>query len=343
MSEARPAVKPKAPPPKPGLHPRNRDVAGYDFAALAAASPGLARYLITTPAGAPGSTKPTAGTSIDFANQAAVKAFNRALLVDHYGIAGWDIPAGYLCPPIPGRADYIHHVADLLATCNRKEIPRGPAVRVVDIGVGANCIYPLIGHGEYGWRFLGVEIDQPGLDNARRILSANPALADAIELRHQPVQDNIFVGMLRSGESFDLSICNPPFHNSPGDVMEVAQRKWNNLGKGARAKQAGQPRLNFGGQGTELWCEGGERAFLERMVAQSAGIPKRCLWFTSLVSKAENVAHVEAALKKVHPVETRIIPMAQGQKQSRLIAWTFCGNGEMERWRKARWATPAFP
>ena len=90
-------------------------------------------------------------------------------------------------------------------------------------------------------------------------------------------------------------------------------------------------------------AKGGERAFLERMVAQSAGIPKRCLWFTSLVSKAENVAHVEAALKKVHPVETRIIPMAQGQKQSRLIAWTFCGNGEMERWRKARWATPAFP
>ena len=124
MSEAPPAAKPKAPAlPKPGLHPRNRDLAGYDFAALAAASPGLARYLITTPAGTPGTTKPTAGTSIDFANPAAVKAFNRALLVHHYGISGWDIPAGYLCPPIPGRADYIHHVADLLATCNRKEIP----------------------------------------------------------------------------------------------------------------------------------------------------------------------------------------------------------------------------
>jgi 23S rRNA (adenine1618-N6)-methyltransferase len=334
MSEASPgapAPKPKPAPAqaKPGLHPRNRDIAGYDFPALVAASPGLARYLVTTPAGS---------TSIDFANPAAVKAFNRALLIHHYGIAGWDIPAGYLCPPIPGRADYIHHVADLLASCNRKVIPTGPAVRVVDIGVGANCIYPLIGHGEYGWRFLGVEIDQPALTNAQRVVTANPALTAHIELRHQPVQDNIFVGMLRSGESFDLSICNPPFHNSPGDVMDVAQRKWKNLGKGAHHKAASQPRLNFGGQGTELWCEGGERAFLERMVAQSAGIPKRCLWFTSLVSKAENVAHVEAALKKVHPVAIRIIPMAQGQKQSRLIAWTFCGNGEMERWRKARWA-----
>ena len=155
------------------------------------------------------------------------------------------------------------------------------------------------------------------------------------------MQDNIFVGMLRSGEYFDLSICNPPFHNSPGDVLDVSQRKWNKLGKGGGKKTASPPRLNFGGQGTELWCEGGERAFLERMVVQSAGIPKRCLWFTSLVSKAENIVHIEAALKRVHPVATRIIPMAQGQKQSRLVAWTFSSNGEMERWRKARWSEQA--
>ncbi len=122
MSEAGPAAPPPKNKPaaarfKPGLHPRNRDLAGYDFPALAAASPGLARYLVTTPAGT---------HTIDFANPAAVKAFNRALLIHHYGIAGWDIPAGYLCPPIPGRADYIHHVADLLASCNRKVIPTGP-------------------------------------------------------------------------------------------------------------------------------------------------------------------------------------------------------------------------
>ena len=67
-------------------------------------------------------------------------------------------------------------------------------------------------------------------------------------------------------------------------------------------------------------------------------IGKPRLGGVQFVSKAENLAHVEAALKKVHPVATRVIAMAQGQKQSRLIAWTFCGNGEMERWRKARWA-----
>lgn len=318
------------------MHPRNKNAEGYDFAALAATSAALAKHIKTTQAGT---------ASIDFANPAAVKMLNRAILMHHYGVKGWDIPAGYLCPPIPGRADYIHSVADLLATCNKKNIPSGPGVRVLDIGVGANMVYPLIGHAEYGWRFLGVDIDQAALDNAQMIIGKNPEAAAAIELRHQPVWENIFVGLLRSGENFELSMCNPPFHNSPDDVIAVSQRKWNKLGKPGAQKGAAQPRLNFGGGGTELWCNGGERAFIKNMIEQSAGIPKRVMWFTSLISKAENVEHVEAALKKAKVVDSRIIPMAQGQKQSRFVAWTFTGNGDREKWRKARWAdaVPAQP
>jgi 23S rRNA (adenine1618-N6)-methyltransferase len=321
-----------APATKPGLHPRNKNVGGYDFAALTAVAPGLVKYVITTPAGTP---------SIDFANPAAVKAFNRALLALHYGVRGWELPGGYLCPPIPGRADYIHHAADLLATCNKKIIATGDSVRVLDIGVGANCVYPLIGFAEYGWHFLGVDIDQAALDNAQAILGKNPEAAAAIKLRHQPVWDNIFTGLLRSGENFELSICNPPFHNSPDEVLAVSQRKWNNLGKPGARKGGAQPRLNFGGGGTELWCNGGERAFVKSMIEQSAGIPKRVLWFTSLVSKADNLVHIEAALKKAKVVESRVIAMAQGQKQSRFVAWTFCANGEREKWRRERWAASA--
>lgn len=317
---------PRPPLPRAEMHPRNRHLAGYDFAALVAVAPGLVKHLITTPAGT---------QSIDFANPAAVKALNRALLALDYGIKAWDIPAGYLCPPIPGRADYLHHLADLLADGDASAIPTGPAVRVLDIGVGANCVYPLVGHAEYGWRFLGVDIDPAALANARRILAAN-ALESAIELREQPVPENIFVGLLRSGEKFDLSLCNPPFHDSPGEAQAGARRKWNQLGKPQAAKGAQGPRLNFGGQDTELWCPGGERAFLETMVAQSAGIPKRCLWFTSLVAKADNLEHIEAALAKVHPADVRIVPMAQGQKQSRLVAWTFIGRAERQRWRQER-------
>lgn len=325
-----------APAQKPGLHPRNKNAAGYDFTALTAVAPGLVKYIITTKAGTP---------SIDFANPGAVKAFNRALLALHYGVRGWEIPAGYLCPPIPGRADYIHHLADLLATCNKKVIPTGPGVRVLDIGVGANCVYPLIGHAEYGWNFLGVDIDEAALANAQLILSKNPESTAAFELRHQTVWDNIFLGLLRSGENFEVSMCNPPFHNTPDDVIAVSQRKWNKLGKPGAKKGAALPRLNFGGGGTELWCNGGERAFVKLMIEQSSDIPKRVMWFTSLVSSAENLEHIEVALKKAKVVESRTIPMAQGQKQSRFVAWTFCGNGEREKWRRERWqnTSPALP
>ena len=316
------------------MHPRNKNANGYDLAALTATSAALAKHVRTTPAGT---------ASIDFANPAAVKMLNRAILMHHYGVKGWDIPEGYLCPPIPGRADYLHSVADLLASCNKKNIPAGPGVRVLDIGTGANLVYPLIGHAEYGWSFLGVDIDEAALANAQKILAKNPELAGSIELRHQAVWDNIFTGLLRSGESFDLSICNPPFHNSPDEVLAVSQRKWNNLGKPGAKKGSTQPRLNFGGGGTELWCNGGERAFVKLMIEQSCNIPKRVLWFTSLLSQGDNLPHIEAALKKARVVESRIIPMAQGQKQSRLVAWTFCANGDREKWRRERWSSaPAF-
>ncbi|HJW24502.1 MAG TPA: 23S rRNA (adenine(1618)-N(6))-methyltransferase RlmF [Rhodocyclaceae bacterium] len=312
--------------PKPGLHPRNRHREGYDFAALTAAVPGLARFVVTTPAGTP---------SIDFSNPAAVKTLNRALLEVDYGVRDWDIPGQYLCPAIPGRADLLHHLADLLAEENGGAIHRGEGVRALDIGVGANGVYPLVGHAEYGWRFVGVDTDPLALANLRRIVAANPGLGRAIELRHQPVADNIFIGVLRTGDKFDLSLCNPPFHASPAEAAAAAQRKWKNLGKAAKGGTG--PRLNFGGKSNELWYPGGERPFLERMIEQSAGIPKRCLWFTTLVSKAENLPHLEAALAKLRPTATRVIPMAQGQKQSRLLAWTFTPKAERVRWMKARW------
>jgi len=324
----------KTAPNKVQLHPRNRHQGRYDFPALIKASPELGQFVTTTPAGTP---------SIDFANPAAVKVFNRALLAQYYGIRHWDIPEGYLCPPIPGRADYLHSVADLLASCNKKNIPGGAGVRVLDIGTGANLVYPLIGHAEYGWSFLGVDIDEAALANAQKILAKNPELAGSIELRHQPVWDNIFTGLLRSGENFDVSLCNPPFHNSPDEVLAVSQRKWNNLGKPGAKKGSAQPRLNFGGGGTELWCNGGERAFVKSMIEQSTQIPKRVLWFTTLLSKADNLVHIEAELKKAKVVESRILPMTQGQKQSRIVAWTFCANGEREKWRRERWAMTPDP
>lgn len=308
------------------FHPRNRHQGRYDFDALIGATPDLAAFVFLNPYG---------NQSINFADAKAVKTLNRALLKSFYGIEQWDIPANYLCPPIPGRADYVHYLADLLASSNAQIIPRGAAVRVLDIGVGANAIYPLIGHAEYGWQFLGSDIDAMALNSARTIIHANSGLATAIKLRQQKSPQRIFQGLLSANDYFDLTLCNPPFHASQDEALRGTQRKWRGLGKAA-PKQAVSA-LNFGGQNTELWCEGGEALFIRRMIDESTTVSHQVLWFSTLVSKASTLPSVLSALKKANAFKVKTVEMTQGQKQSRFVAWTYLDVAEQKAWRNERW------
>jgi 23S rRNA (adenine1618-N6)-methyltransferase len=158
---------------KPGLHPRNRHHQRYDLPALCQAHPELQGFITLNPVGE---------QTIDFANPLAVKALNKALLAHFYAVKHWDIPDGFLCPPVPGRADYIHHLADLLAL-DTGTIPENASI--LDIGTGANLIYPLIGAHEYGWRFTGSEISAEAIASAQAIVNANPGLSRQIRLRRQ--------------------------------------------------------------------------------------------------------------------------------------------------------------
>ena len=300
-----------APAEKSILHPRNPHRGRYDFRRLIAGTPELADFVALNAYG---------DESINFADPAAVKALNRALLNEVYGIKVWDIPANYLCPPIPGRADHMHYLADLLAELNGSVIPRGESIRVLDIGVGANCIYPLIGQREYGWQFVGSDIDTAAIANAQAIVDSN-GLSDAISLRLQSSPVAIFQNIVTPNEKFDLTMCNPPFHATLAEARSGTQRKWRNLGIESNKKKI--PVLNFGGQGRELCCEGGEEAFVCRMIVESARYHGSCMWFTTLISKSASLPGVYRAIKKVNAVENRTIEMAQGQKKNRIVAWTF--------------------
>ncbi|MNN62082.1 Ribosomal RNA large subunit methyltransferase F [compost metagenome] len=61
------------------------------------------------------------------------------------------------------------------------------------------------------------------------------------------------------------------------------------------------------------------------------------LWFSSLVSKGGNLPGMEARLKRSGAVEMQVVEMAQGQKQSRFVAWTFLDAAQREGWRNERW------
>jgi 23S rRNA (adenine1618-N6)-methyltransferase len=310
---------------KATFHPRNRHQGRYDFPKLIKSSPELAKFVIINPYGK---------ESIDFADPAAVRVFNRALLKAFYGIAHWDIPADYLCPPIPGRADYVHFLADLLAAHNDGVIPKGATIRALDIGTGANCIYPLLGHSDYGWQFVGSEIDTTAVAAATTIVKAN-GLGKAISVRQQANRKQILLGLLAEGERFDISLCNPPFHASPDEALRGSKRKWRALGKADPKRKL--PVLNFGGQSQELWCEGGEIGFVTQLINESAQVPQQVLWFSTLVSKASNLPLIQSALKKAGALHSQVVEMGQGQKQSRFVAWTFQDQVQQEAWRQERW------
>ncbi|MBT5427545.1 MAG: 23S rRNA (adenine(1618)-N(6))-methyltransferase RlmF [Bacteroidetes bacterium] len=302
---------------KPKLHPRNRHRERYDFKELISSFPDLGSFVKLNVHG---------DESVDFFDPAAVRALNTALLRHYYGIKDWYIPQDYLCPPIPGRADYIHYMADLLSGSNFGETPVGEKVRCLDIGVGANCIYPIIGQKEYGWSFTGSDIDPLALQSAAKTIESNTHLQGKIELRLQENPKDIFYGLIKPEEHFTLCICNPPFHASAEEARAGNKRKLSNLKKEKDAK----PTLNFGGVNSELWCEGGEVWFVREMIRESKNFSSTSNWFSTLISKQTHLKDAYSSLKKAEAVQIKTIPMGQGNKSSRILAWSFLMTKEMQ-------------
>jgi 23S rRNA (adenine1618-N6)-methyltransferase len=292
---------------KTDLHPRNKHKFRYDFDQLCQSVPELSEHKSLNKFG---------DKSIDFSNQKAVRLLNQSLLKYFYNINYWEIPENYLCPPIPGRADYVHYIADLLGYKNNENI-NGQNIKGLDIGVGANCIYPIICNREYGWKMIGADINLDAIKSANNIISNNENLNTQIEIRQQLNNLNFFKGIIDKNEHFNFSICNPPFHSSIKEVEENATQKWKGLGKKTGSK------LNFGGQDNELWCKGGEKTFITNMIIESVDFQNSIDWFTSLVSKSENLKSLLQTLNQ-HKVKTvKTIEMKQGQKISRILAWSF--------------------
>jgi 23S rRNA (adenine1618-N6)-methyltransferase len=315
----------KAPKIEKKLHPRNKHQSNYDLEKLAHTLPELAPFIITTEYGK---------KSINFFNSEAVKLLNQALLKLHYDIKSWTLPKDYLCPPIPGRADYIHYLADLLAGSNSGKIPKGKKVKCLDIGTGSSLIYPIIGNAEYGWTFAASEIDETSANSAEKIISDNEKLSASVQLRRQNNPRNVFAGVFQHTEQFDITMCNPPFHISEAEANAGTKRKLKNL----KRKKVDRIELNFGGQNNELWCPGGEKQFIRTMIQQSKSLEKSCLWFTTLVSKKTSLHSIYKGLEKVNCAQVKTVEMTQGNKTSRFVAWTFKNEEEQKVWaKKAHW------
>lgn len=281
------------------MHPNNPFQDDYNFDELCIANPALKSHVFVNDYG---------NQTIKFADKNAVKELNKALLKQYYHLEYWDIPEQNLCPPIPGRLDYLLHVADLLE--NKEE------VKLLDIGTGANLIYPILGTCHFHWKCTASEVDKTSLENAQEIMQQNKGLA-TIELRHQQFKSSILEHIIQPNDYFDVVVCNPPFFKNSFDAAQKNKRKNQNL----QLKE--DENLNFGGKSNELWYKGGEEAFVKKMAEESALFKTQVGWFTSLVSQKEHLKNMKRAINKTKPTEVKIVDMQQGNKQSRFVAWRY--------------------
>ena len=286
------------------MHPRNRYREPYELEKLARVVPALRVHLRTTPGGR---------LTLDFAHPEAVRHLNRALLLTDYGLKFYDLPPGALTPAVPSRLDYVHVVADLLEATDTSSTP----IRGLDIGTGASLVYPILGVREYGWRFVGTDVNEASLRAARAIADFNPVLEGKVELRRQPEPSRIFDGVLRPGERFAFAMCNPPFYESAEAAREATERKWRKLG---RQEAAGR---NFGGQGAELHTPGGEARFLKAMIRESYRYREQVGWFTTLVSQRKYLEVAEGGFRQNPPRRREVVTVDTGAKTARVLAWGY--------------------
>lgn len=288
---------------KDKLHLRSFHNKPYNFQELTLKVPELKQFIVKNREGV---------DTVQFADPKAVYLLNKALLLHFYNLNFWDIPNQNLVPPIPGRADYIHYLADLLTVDDSNK------TTVLDIGTGASLVYPLIGSSVYNWNFVATDIEPKSIAIAQEIIDKNQHLVSKITLRLQSDKKKILSGIIKKDDYFDAVMCNPPFFKSKREAQAQTLRKLKGLDKRKTPKLIN----NFSGESNELWCNGGELSFVLNYVKESTLFKTQVVWFTSLISNEDNLKPLQIKLKK-SAKEIKIIDMAQGNKKSRILAWRF--------------------
>ncbi|KAJ2544086.1 Methyltransferase-like protein 16 [Coemansia sp. RSA 1933] len=299
---------------KDGVEDKKYDLPEYTaYDELAEQYPGLQAHLLRRHGpSATGGHKYT----MDFKKAEAVRVLNQALLRVYFDL-GVVLPSNALCPAVESRLNYIKWLGHNIV----EEMWPGTAVRGLDIGTGASCIYPLLG-ARYlrGSEFVGTDINEESVAVARQNVDAN-SLGGRIQVFLN--KDRTTVLPIDSpgfplpdhgadGSIFTFCMCNPPFYESREERQKLRQMK-----------QIGQPTLDTGGKDDELYTEGGEEAFVGRLVEESAVHRTRIRWYTTMVGKKGTLKPLKAKIREAGAKHISECSLIQGRTTRWVLAWTF--------------------
>ena len=226
--------------------------------------------------------------TLDWQDPEQLRTLTRALLRQHFNLRV-GLPPDRLTPAVPVRYKYIQWIQRLLDTTSGSfttEHDTNRQISGLDVGVGASCIYPLLGCATHPtWRFYGTDIDAKAISTATANVSKNK-LDPRIRLLFTTPDSPLFPLDTLGAESLDFTMCNPPFYASADERTASAAAK----------KRA--PRAACTAADIEAITEGGEVAFALRMVEESRQLRDRVQWYTIQLGKDESVAAVVDELRE---------------------------------------------
>ncbi|KAH8891790.1 hypothetical protein GQ53DRAFT_137430 [Thozetella sp. PMI_491] len=245
---------------------------------------------------------------LDFTDPAAVMQLTKTLLEQDFGLVV-DLPDDRLCPPVPNRHNYILWLKDLLDTSSHGDLHH--RICGLDIGTGASCIYPLLGTAQRPWHFLATDIDERSLRYAQGNVTRN-GLDDRIRLLKRSVSD-VMIPLDEAGvDSLDFVMTNPPFYESVKEMDASAKAK------------AKPPSSACTGTSFEMICQGGELAFVRRILEESKRLRTRVQWYTSMFGKLDSLKTFVADLQACGVDNWAVTEFVQGNRTKRwAVAWSY--------------------
>lgn len=243
---------------------------------------------------------------IDLKNEKTLRALT-ATLLQHYFDLKVEFAPNSLVPTLPLRLNYILWIEDLLASLELSKI------HGIDIGCGSSCIYALLAAKKNNWRISALEANATNIEFATENVRNNK-LDHLIQIFLQVDKSVILTDFLNAhpDEDFAFCLCNPPFFDSNERNTKMDRNP----------DKRKEPKNCQTGNADELYCEGGEVAFVQGIVDESQSFSDRVKIFSSMLGHKSSVATISEYLKGKGILNFTSTEFCQGNTTRWGVAWS---------------------